>query len=85
MLVLLLQEADVDLDGLDWIVCHSGADIWHAQQDGEWDADDQWEELIDFRYLATAAFQPLHLNVPGCSQLPCPAPLCTALPCTALT
>lgn len=55
MLVLLLQEADVDLDGLDWIVCHSGADIWHGQQDGQWDADEQWEELIDFRYLTTAA------------------------------
>lgn len=40
----------MDLDGLDWIVCHSGADIWHAQSDGEWNADDQWENLIDFRY-----------------------------------
>lgn len=49
LLLLLLQEADVDLDGLDWIVCHSGADIWHGQQDGQWDADDQWEQLIDFR------------------------------------
>lgn len=45
----MLQEADVDLDGLDWIVCHSGADIWHGQQSAEWDADDQWEQLIDFR------------------------------------
>ncbi|KAL3157983.1 hypothetical protein ABBQ32_012382 [Trebouxia sp. C0010 RCD-2024] len=45
-----LAEADVDLDGLDWIVCHSGADIWHGQQDGQWDADDQWEQLIDFRW-----------------------------------
>ena len=44
-----LQEADVDLDGLDWIVCHSGADIWHCQTDGEWVADEQWENLIDFR------------------------------------
>ena len=44
-----LQEVDVDLDGLDWIVCHSGADIWHAQTDGEWNADEQWENLVDFR------------------------------------
>lgn len=42
----------MDLDGLDWIVCHSGADIWHAQSDGEWNADDQWENLIDFRYTS---------------------------------
>ncbi|KAA6420901.1 MAG: Sucrose-phosphate synthase [Trebouxia sp. A1-2] len=45
-----LSEADVDLDGLDWIVCHSGADIWHGQQDGQWEADDHWEQLIDFRH-----------------------------------
>ena len=45
-----MQEADVDLDGLDWIVCHSGADIWHGQQDGQWEADDHWEQLIDFRH-----------------------------------
>ena len=44
-----VQEVDVDLDGLDWIVCHSGADIWHAQTDGEWNADEQWENLVDFR------------------------------------
>ncbi len=47
-----MQEVDVDLDGLDWIVCHSGADIWHGQQDGQWEADDQWEQLIDFRHAA---------------------------------
>ena len=46
------QEADVDLEGLDWIVCHSGADIWHGQQDGQWEADDHWESLIDFRQAA---------------------------------
>lgn len=40
----------MDLNGLDWIVCHSGADIWHAQSDGEWHSDEQWENLIDFRY-----------------------------------
>ncbi len=45
-----MQEADVDLDGLDWIVCHSGADIWHGQQDGQWEADEHWEQLIDFRH-----------------------------------
>lgn len=72
-LVLFLQEADVDLDGLDWIVCHSGADIWHGQQDGQWDADDQWEELIDFRYLTTAvtaAFQTMFHVVLCCPALP---------------
>ena len=42
----------MDLDGLDWIVCHSGGDIWHGHQDGTWDADDQWEQLIDYRSAA---------------------------------
>ena len=51
---LSMQDADVDLEGLDWIVCHSGADIWHGQQDGQWNADDQWEQLIDFRSAALA-------------------------------
>ncbi len=31
-------------------MCHSGADIWHGQQDGQWEADDHWEQLIDFRH-----------------------------------
>lgn len=53
-----MQEADVDLDGLDWIVCHSGADIWHGQQDGQWEADDHWEQLIDFR----------HAHAPSCTH-----------------
>ena len=44
-----MQEVDIELEGLDWIVCHSGADIWHAQSDGEWNSDEQWENLIDFR------------------------------------
>ena len=47
--IVHLQEVDVELEGLDWIVCHSGADIWHAQSDGEWNSDEQWENLIDFR------------------------------------
>jgi len=39
---------------IDWVVCHSGADIWHAhpQPDGksiDWKADEQWERHIDWR------------------------------------
>ena len=76
LLLLLLQEADVDLDGLDWIVCHSGADIWHGQQDGQWDADDQWEQLIDFRYPLTSCCCGPSLT---CVIFLCSEPYCLAL------
>ena len=76
LLLLLLQEADVDLDGLDWIVCHSGADIWHGQQDGQWDADDQWEQLIDFRYPLPSCCCGPSLT---CVIFLCSEPYCLAL------
>ena len=39
---------------LDWLVCSSGADIWHATAAGDaggvaWSADERWEAHIDFR------------------------------------
>lgn len=49
----------MELDGLDWIVCHSGADIWHCGPDGEWAADEQWENLIDFRHADCSSAWPL--------------------------
>ena len=68
------QEADVDLDGLDWIVCHSGADIWHGQQDGQWEADDHWEQLIDFRHALPlscpdSGLKTIASMAPGSAQL----------------
>lgn len=40
---------------LDFVVCHCGGDIWHAR-DGDdggvtWEADEDWEQLIDYRYV----------------------------------
>ena len=48
------QSLKVSPADIDWVVCHSGADIWHAhpQPDGksiDWKADEQWERHIDWR------------------------------------
>ena len=49
-LAAVLQETDVSLDSLDAIVCHAGADIW-LSTGKEWASDDDWEHLIDFRWV----------------------------------
>eukprot|EP00884_Botryococcus_braunii_P004374 jgi/Botrbrau1/13938/Bobra.0193s0005.1 len=51
----VLKEQGVKLGEVDWIVCHGGADIWHAKvalpgQEQQWVADEQWEQHIDFRW-----------------------------------
>jgi hypothetical protein len=48
------QAHDVPAQELDWLVCNSGADIWHATAAGDaggvaWSADERWEHHIDFR------------------------------------
>ncbi|KAK9809313.1 hypothetical protein WJX73_004061 [Symbiochloris irregularis] len=49
-----LEEAGVSLDALDFSVNNSGADIWHntsKEQGGpHWQADESWEEHINFRW-----------------------------------
>lgn len=50
-----LQEADVPVQELDWIICNGGADVWHLlpERDGKeatWVADEQWEGHISFRW-----------------------------------
>lgn len=52
----LWQEAEVPLQELDWMVCNSGADIWHLLQskDGKartWSSDEQWDIHITFRHV----------------------------------
>lgn len=53
------------MEQLDWIVCNSGADIWHNFRDGQdegkagWHADESWEEHINFRYCHACTL-PLH-------------------------
>ena len=42
------------MDWVDWIVCNSGADIWHnfrdeASDKAGWHADEAWEDHINFR------------------------------------
>lgn len=49
-----LQEGGFDSEPFDWIICNSGADIWHAlnrAKHGEaiWDADEEWENHIQYR------------------------------------
>ena len=51
------QAQDVPVQELDWLVCSSGADIWHATAAGDaggvaWSADERWEAHIDFRRAA---------------------------------
>ena len=77
-----MQEAGFDGEPFDWIVCNSGADIWHAlgkNGGGEamWDADEQWDEHISHRRVslpcrAPAACARLH-------QLPALPSLCLSL------
>ena len=48
------QSLKVSPADIDWVICNSGADIWHAhpQPDGksiDWKADEQWERHIDWR------------------------------------
>ena len=50
----MAQAQDVPAQELDWLVCNSGADIWHATAAGDaggvaWSADERWEDHIDFR------------------------------------
>jgi hypothetical protein len=51
----MVQDHGVNLADLDWIICHGGADIWHAKvpasgKEQPWVADEQYEQHIDFRY-----------------------------------
>ena len=41
------------MERVDWVVCHSGADIWQAKGYGKettFDSDENYEELLDFRW-----------------------------------
>ncbi len=54
------QAHDVPAQELDWLVCNSGADIWHATAAGDaggvaWSADERWEHHIDFRRVPRLA------------------------------
>ena len=42
----LLGEYRVDMSKIEFIICNSGADIW-TQCEGQWDANDEYESLID--------------------------------------
>lgn len=46
-----LQSLDVDMDAaIDFMVCNSGADMWLRCEDGRWDADEAYEDLIEFQW-----------------------------------
>ena len=51
-----MQEAGFNSEPLDWIICNSGADIWHALNkedatEATWDADEHWEDHIAYRFV----------------------------------
>jgi hypothetical protein len=52
----LLQGAGVPVGVLDFMVNNAGADIWHAKdgvedsKEGQWEADEHYEQHIDFRW-----------------------------------
>jgi hypothetical protein len=48
-----LEAAGVPMERVDWVVCHSGADIWHAKGYGKettFSSDENYEEILDFRW-----------------------------------
>lgn len=51
----------MSLEGIDWVLCHGGADIWHAMPDRDsgrmaWETDEQWERHIDWRCAHATGF-----------------------------
>ena len=42
--------AGVDVGLLDFMICNSGADVWLRQDDGHWDADENYESTIAFHW-----------------------------------
>lgn len=54
----ITQKEGVDIDEVDWVVAHGGADIRHASAEGgSWTADDAWEEHIDWRCVSLDSFR----------------------------
>lgn len=46
-----LSDKKVNFDKqIDFVICNSGADIWTFRKDGRWDADENYEKLIDFEW-----------------------------------
>lgn len=47
----LLNNNKVNVDSeLDFVICNAGADVWTSRDDGRWDADENYEKLIDFEW-----------------------------------
>lgn len=47
---LILKESRVDLNRIDFMVCNAGADVWWRLLDDSWEADEGYEDLIDFKW-----------------------------------
>ena len=49
-----LSDNGVNIDSIDFLVCNSGADVWIRQEDGQWIANEEYEDLIDFCWDRTS-------------------------------
>ena len=63
------------MDQVDWVVCNSGADIWHNIRDGSsdkagWHADEAWEEHINFRRVHACTHPPMLGHCAVCMCMP---------------
>ncbi|KAL6771420.1 hypothetical protein ACKKBG_A26295 [Auxenochlorella protothecoides x Auxenochlorella symbiontica] len=72
----LLQREGVDLESIDFMVCNSGADTWHRADNGEWDADEGYQSLIEFEWDRTSLYRTLRKIV----SRPAPGDNSKALP-----
>ncbi|RMZ52913.1 hypothetical protein APUTEX25_001032, partial [Auxenochlorella protothecoides] len=72
----LLQREGVDLESIDFMVCNSGADTWHRADNGEWDADEGYQALIEFEWDRTSLYRTLRKIV----SRPAPGDNSKALP-----
>ncbi|KAL4458202.1 hypothetical protein ABPG75_013067 [Micractinium tetrahymenae] len=55
-----MQAGGVSRSEFDFMVCNSGADVWHQHGDGRWDADEQYEGQIGYEWDRVALHRMLN-------------------------
>lgn len=45
-----MEAAGIERKEFDFMVCNSGADVWHQWQDGHWDSDEMYEGQIGYEW-----------------------------------
>lgn len=56
----LLTDSSIDVSSVDFIVCNAGADVWLRHRNGDWDADEGYEDLIEFEWDRVAIWRALN-------------------------